>query len=80
MQKWEYEACWVYHDDEKKGWYISMDEGVLNLFEGLDILGDGGWEMVGTALSIAQSGGGRGYERPDIYMPCHWLYFKRPKA
>ncbi len=80
--KWDYEICYVYARLEQEGeeqralWHISIrDQGEYGLAEGLKLLGDRGWELVGIhAHTIRDLGSLHGWH----YHPEHIYIFKRP--
>jgi hypothetical protein len=83
MQKWEHKSVYVYYKTTKKDmfgspkegyWVMTIDGKDFAFKDGLDAMGNGGWELAAVQQEYESYGGTSGGWH---YLP-HFYIFKRP--
>jgi hypothetical protein len=72
---WEYKIAAVDYDKKVERWCVRIDKQQYPLSEGLQHLGQQGWELVAIQARDLKTYGGR---TVGWYQPTYYYIFKRP--
>ncbi|MCL5994823.1 MAG: hypothetical protein M1546_02065 [Chloroflexi bacterium] len=75
MQQWEYMFAQCHYDADQQQWLIKLQKE-FELYEGVRLLGQNGWELAGIQTQTAATGG----KSVEYYCPSSLYIFKREMA